>query len=91
MPNRTIARAILNRLSSLPLNWTKSTLSSLPWRLFDGLDATARQHGWQVSSTHHGYGRRYRDPRFDTLAPREERRDRGAVPEPPSSRPRGLA
>jgi hypothetical protein len=91
MPNRTITQASLNRISSLRLNWTKSTFSSLPQRLSGGLGATAQLHGWQVSSTHHGYGHKYRDPRFDTLASREKCRDHGAVPAPPSRSSRGLA
>jgi len=35
---------------------------------FAGTDAVARQHDWQIVRTHAGLGRRYRDPRFDSLA-----------------------
>lgn len=34
-------------------------------RAFAELDARARRHGWQVTPTHGGFGRCYRDPRFD--------------------------
>jgi hypothetical protein len=88
MPYRTIAQVSLNRLSSLPFIWIKPTLSSLTQRLFDAADATARQHGWHVNSIHHGFGRRYRDRRFDILAGREEPRSRDLKPEPSPTPPR---
>lgn len=35
--------------------------------LFAADDDRAGQHGWQVTQTRGGRGRRYRDPRFDAL------------------------
>ena len=58
----------VSRLSSLPLAWVRSSLTILTPRLFAASDTAARQHGWQVSSSRCGFGRRYRDSRFDTLA-----------------------
>jgi hypothetical protein len=37
-------------------------------RLFAASDAQARANGWQVTPIRGGLGRRYRDPRFDSLA-----------------------
>ena len=36
--------------------------------LFQGPDEQARQYGWTVEIRHGGLSRRYRDPRFDSLA-----------------------
>jgi hypothetical protein len=36
--------------------------------LFHGPDEQARQYGWTVEIRHSGLSRRYRDPRFDSLA-----------------------
>jgi hypothetical protein len=50
------------------LDW----LADLPRRLGDRWfamnDAEAEWRGWQMTRTHAGLGRRYRDPRFDMLA-----------------------
>ncbi len=35
--------------------------------LFARDDRAALAHGWQITERHAGLGRRYRDPRFDTL------------------------
>ena len=43
-------------------------LTKLEQCLFGDLDEQARHDGWQVTRTHHGFGRRYRDPRFDLLS-----------------------
>ncbi len=43
-------------------------LTKLEQRLFAGLDRQARHHGWQVTRLYRGFGRRYRDPRFDLLS-----------------------
>jgi hypothetical protein len=49
-----------------------SWLAAIPRRLGDRLfvmnDIYAYWHGWQITKTHGGLARRYRDPRFDTLA-----------------------
>jgi len=50
-------------LASLGASYT-----ALTQRIFAGTDVAAQQRGWQVSSTHGGFGRSYRDPRFDTLS-----------------------
>jgi hypothetical protein len=50
------------------LNWLRTRLRHGGDRAFAVTDAIARQHGWQIVATHAGLGRRYRDPRFDSLA-----------------------
>jgi hypothetical protein len=49
-----------------------SWLAALPRRLGDRLfamnDAEAYWRSWQITRTHGGLGRRYRDGRFDALA-----------------------
>jgi hypothetical protein len=49
-----------------------SWLAFIPRRLGDHLftsnDNEAYWHGWQLTKTHGGLGRRYRDPLFDTVA-----------------------
>ena len=47
----------------------KSRLSAITQQVFAVPDTHARRHGWQVTVTRAGFGRRYRDPRFDYLAP----------------------
>lgn len=49
------------------LLWLKSRLSAIPQRVFAAADADARRYGWQVTVTRGGFGRTYRDPRFDYL------------------------
>ena len=51
------------------LAWLRGCLIRLGQRVFATSDAAARQQDWQIISSHAGLGRRYRDPRFDTLAP----------------------
>ena len=48
--------------------WLRAKVDGFGTRASAASDATARQEGWQVTSTHAGLGRRYRDPRFDSLA-----------------------
>jgi hypothetical protein len=79
MPHRT-THTNLNKLWNLPLSWIKPVLLALIQRLFDASDTAARQHGWQVSSIHRGFGRKYRDPRFDTLASCKDCRGCGIMP-----------
>jgi hypothetical protein len=49
-----------------------SWLAAIPRRLGDRQfvmnDTEAYWRGWQITKTHGGLARRYRDPRFDTLA-----------------------
>ncbi len=55
-----------NKVWAIPI--IRLALTSLERRLFGDLDAQARHHGWQVTRLQHGFGRRYRDPRFDLLS-----------------------
>ena len=43
-------------------------LTKLEQRLFADLDTQAEHDGWQVMRLCRGFGRRYRDPRFDLLS-----------------------
>jgi hypothetical protein len=69
MPHRT-TRSYRCKIYSFLLGRPRATLAAIAERAFTATDADAdaRQHGWQVTSTQGGLGRRYRDPRFDTLA-----------------------
>lgn len=55
-----------NKVWAIPI--IRLTLTWLEQRLFDELDRQARHDGWQVIRLYHGFGRRYRDPRFDLLS-----------------------
>jgi RecJ-like exonuclease len=68
MPHRTTGRKSIKR-KKWPLTRVRVFVNALTQALFEESDASARQHGWRVTSTHHGFGRRYTDPRFDTLTP----------------------
>ncbi len=50
------------------LGWLAAVACRLGDRLFAMNDAEAYWRGWQITKTQGGLGRRYRDPRFDTLA-----------------------
>jgi hypothetical protein len=50
------------------LSWLAAIPRRLGDRLFAMNDAEASWRNWQVTKTHGGLGRRYRDPAFDTLA-----------------------
>jgi hypothetical protein len=52
-------RIALDWLADLPRRWGD--------RWFAMNDAEAQWWGWQMTRTHGGLGRRYRDPRFDAL------------------------
>jgi len=64
-----------------------SWLAALPRRLGDRLfamnDAEAYWHSWQITRTHGGLSRRYRDPRSDTLAECLKCRGAGATGDQP--------
>lgn len=47
--------------------WLARCHQNLGARLFRIEDAQARMHGWQITPIKGGFGRRYRDPRFDSL------------------------
>jgi hypothetical protein len=66
MPHRTTARKSIKR-EKWPLTRVRALVNALTRALFDARDATARQDGWQVTSIRHGFGRVYRDPRFDAI------------------------
>ena len=50
------------------LSWLAAIPRRLGDRLFAMNDTEAYWRNWQITRTHGGLGRRYRDPRFDTLA-----------------------
>jgi hypothetical protein len=50
------------------LGWLAAIPRRLGDRLFAMNDAEAYWHSWQITRTHGGLGRRYRDSRFGTLA-----------------------
>ena len=69
-----LRRALVAAVRAVPLagRVLLSRLAALPGRLGDRLfamnDAEAYWRTWQITSTHDGLGRRYRDPLFDALA-----------------------
>jgi DnaJ-class molecular chaperone len=78
MPHRT-TRSDRCKINSFLLK-LKTCLSGTAQQAFAGSDADARQHGWQITVTHGGFGRRYRDPRFDYLVPCIACNGRGSSP-----------
>lgn len=67
-------------------NWLASLPRLLGDRLFAMNDTEAYWRDWQITRTHGGLARRYRDPRFDLLAECPKCRgagDRADVPCPP--------
>jgi len=67
--------SVLSKASTrLPRNkvWVipiiRAALTRLERRLFGDLDAQAKHDDWQVTRLRHGFGRRYRDSRFDLLS-----------------------
>ena len=50
------------------LSWLAAVPRRLGDRLFVTNDTEAYWRSWQITRIHGGFGRRYRDPRFDTLA-----------------------
>jgi hypothetical protein len=53
---------------SVALDWLAYLLRRCGDRWFAANDTEAYWRGWQITKTHGGLGRRYRDLRFDTLA-----------------------
>jgi hypothetical protein len=49
------------------VSWLAALAEKAGTRLFARDDLTAIKNGWQVTMHRGGLGRRYRDPRFDTL------------------------
>jgi RecJ-like exonuclease len=60
-----------------PATWLRVRLARIGERAFAATDGFACEQGWQITSTHAGLGRRYRDPRFDSLASCSQCRGRG--------------
>jgi hypothetical protein len=54
---------------ALGVDWLAYLLRRWGDRWFAANDTEAYWRGWQITKTHAGLGRRYRDIRFDTLAP----------------------
>ena len=79
MPHRT-THTNLNKPFNQPFTRIRLGLLSLTQRLFAASDSTARQHGWDVNFFRRGFGRQYRDPRFDTLASCGNCRGYGVMP-----------
>jgi hypothetical protein len=67
---RTLARAVrrVALAGQVLLSWLGAIPRHLGDRLFAMNDAEACWHSWQITTTHGGLGRRYRDPQFGTLA-----------------------
>ena len=59
---------ILAIVGRVLLSWLAAIPRRLGDRLFVMNDTEAYWRGWQITRTHGGLARRYRDPRFDTLA-----------------------
>jgi hypothetical protein len=51
-------------------HWLGNLVAALGGRLFAADDATAVQHGWEITVRSRGLGRAYRDPHFG--APRAQ-------------------
>jgi hypothetical protein len=56
------------KTSTPPVDWLGGFLSGIGRRLHADADAQAQGYGWQITQRNGGLSRRYRDPRFDTLA-----------------------
>jgi len=59
---------ILAIVGRVLLSWLAAIPRRLGDRLFVTNDTEAYWRDWQITKTHGGLARRYRDPRFDTLA-----------------------
>ena len=69
-------RAALAIVGTIVGDWLATVTRRVGYRLFAMNDDEACWRGWQIIQLYGGLGRRYRDPRFDTLA--ECARCRGA-------------
>ena len=65
-----LARAgrVVATAGRISLSWLAVIPRRLGDRLFAMNDAEAYWRNWQITTTHGGLGRRYRDPQFDALA-----------------------
>ena len=59
---------VLAAIGAVLLSWLAAIPRRLGDRLFTMNDTEACWQGWQITKTHGGLGRRYRDLRFGTLA-----------------------
>jgi hypothetical protein len=80
LANAARAMAIAARVL---LGWLAGIPRRLGDRLFAMNDAEAYWRNWQITRTQGGLGRRYRDPRFDTLAECPKCRGAGAIGDQP--------
>lgn len=62
------SRASENKAKIRLLSWLAALAERAGTRLYLRDDLTAIANGWQITQRHGGMSRRYRDPRFDTLA-----------------------
>ena len=60
--------AVLAAIGAALLSWLAAVPRRLGDRLFAMNDTEAYWRSWQITRTHGGLGRIYRDPQFDTLA-----------------------
>lgn len=75
-------RAIAVAARTLP-SWLAAIPRRLGDRLFTMNDTEAYWRNWQITRTHGGLGRHYRDPWFDTLAECTKCRGAGATGDQP--------
>jgi hypothetical protein len=68
VPRSGSLRAALAAVGRVLLSWLADLPRLLGDRLFAMNDTEAYWRDWQITKTHVGLGRRYRDPLFDTLA-----------------------
>jgi hypothetical protein len=61
-------RAALAIVGTIVGDWLASVARRVGYRLFAMNDDEACWRGWRIIQLYGGLGRRYRDPRFDTLA-----------------------
>ncbi len=66
--DQRITRVSLGKICPRLVAWLRVRSARLGERVFSADDNAARQLGWQVTPIYAGLGRRYRDPRFDSLA-----------------------
>ncbi len=70
-------------MAAVLLSWLAAIPRRLGDRLFAMNDNEAYWRGWQIIRIHGGLGRRYRDPRFDTLAECAKCQGAGAIAKAP--------
>jgi len=69
---------VLAIFGTIVLSWVAAIPRRLGNWLFAMNDTEAYWHGWEITKTRGGLGRRYRDPQFDTLAECPKCRGSGA-------------